>query len=54
MSVTLRGGLVGKSASIKTGQWTRGIFGGTDGVEGASKKESLVADGDRTKTDTGG
>jgi hypothetical protein len=32
---------------------TRGTLGGTDGVERTSKKELLVAEGDRTKTDTG-
>ena len=38
----------------KIRQQPRGRGTGTDGVEGASKKETLTVDGDRTKTDTGG
>jgi len=38
----------------KAGLLTRGSFGGTDGARKTSKKESLVTEGDRTKTDTGG
>ena len=54
MSVVLRGGLVGKTVrkkpESKQGESKEELMAWRD----ASKKQSLVVDGDRTKTDTGG
>ena len=53
-SITLRGVLIGKSVSKAPDSSQGEAFSGTDGVKQASKKYSLIFDGDRTKTDTGG
>ncbi len=54
MSVVLRGGLVGKTVCVKLeskqGESQEEPMAWRD----ASKKQFLVVDGDRTKTDTGG
>ena len=50
----LRGVLIGKSVSKAPDSSQGEAFSGTDGVKQASKKYSLIFDGDRTKTDTGG
>ena len=50
----VRGVLIGKSVSKSTRHESRGSFGRTYGIKQASKKYSLIFDGDRTKTDTGG
>ena len=54
MSVGPRGGLIGKSVSKKPDGTQRESQEETKMWSDASKKQPLTAEGDRTKTDTGG
>lgn len=53
MSMVVRSGLVVKMRQHKVLYELKGTFGGTDCVDCTSKKQPLIVDGDRTKTDTG-